>query len=67
MTVGSNVNLIRYILISFIVLQTFSPLIDKHGLSEREHPVPVEFVGDHERCEEITIFENFWTAYSKYI
>ena len=67
MTVGSNVNLIRYILISFIVLQTFSPLIDKHGLSEREHPVPVEFVGDHERCEEITIFEHFWTAYSKYI
>ena len=31
------------------LLQTFSPLVDKHGLSDEERPVPVEFVGDHER------------------
>lgn len=28
---------------------TFVPLVDYHGLSEGDHPVPVEFVGDHER------------------
>ena len=31
------------------LLQTFSPLVDKHGLSDEDQPVPVEFVGDHER------------------
>ena len=31
------------------LLQTFSPLVDKHGLSDEDRPVPVEFVGDHER------------------
>ena len=35
---------------STLSLQTFVPLVDKHGLSDEERPVPVEFVGDHERC-----------------
>ncbi|XP_078359061.1 uncharacterized protein LOC144643626 isoform X2 [Oculina patagonica] len=29
---------------------TFAPLVDKHGLKDEERPVPVEFVGDHERA-----------------
>ena len=34
----------------FILLsQTFAPLVDKHGLKDEDQPVPVEFIGDHER------------------
>lgn len=29
---------------------TFAPLVDKHGLKDEDQPVPVEFVGDHERA-----------------
>lgn len=45
---------------STLSLQTFVPLVDKHGLSDEERPVPVEFVGDHERCIMINLLSLFF-------
>jgi len=41
--------LFSYFILFVFVFQTFFPLVDYHGLSEEDHPIPVEFVGDHER------------------
>ena len=52
-------------LISTLSLQTFVPLVDKHGLSDEERPVPVEFVGDHERCIMINLLSLFFFFFAK--